>query len=47
MGSVMDLRLMVPREDLAKLLAERFRKAPEQVYSKIMDVLLSVEDDSK
>ena len=47
MGSVMDLRLMVPREDLAKLLAERFRKAPEQVYSKIMDVLLSVEDHSK
>ena len=46
MGSVMDLRLMVPREDMAKLLAERFRKSPERVYSKIMDVLLS-EDDAK
>jgi len=40
MGSVMDLRLMVPREDMAKLLAERFRKSPEQLYGKIMELLL-------
>ena len=41
MGSVMDLRLMVPREDMAKLLAERFRKSPEQLYGKIMELLLT------
>ena len=41
MGSVMDLRLMVPREDMAKLLADRFRKSPEQLYSKIMELLLA------
>lgn len=46
MGSVMDLRLMIPREDMAKLLAERFRKAPERVYSKIIDVLLGDEENS-
>ena len=43
MGSVMDLRLMVPREDMAKLLAERFRKSPEQLYGKIMELLLMEE----
>lgn len=41
MGSVMDLRLMVPREDMAKLLAERFRKSPELLYGKIMELLLT------
>ena len=41
MGSVMDLRLMVPREDMAKLLAERFRKSPEKLYGKIMELLLT------
>ena len=43
MGSVMDLRLMVPREDMAKLLADRFQKAPEKIYSCIMDILLEEE----
>ena len=40
MGSVMDLKLMVIREDMAKVLSERFRKDPEKLYSKIMDLLL-------
>lgn len=40
MGSVMDLKLMVVRPDMAKALEERFRKSPEQVYSRIMNVLL-------
>ena len=44
MGSVMDLRLMVVREDMAKVLAERFQKDPEKLYSKIMDLLLSDEE---
>jgi len=45
MGSVMDMRLMVPREDMAKLLAERFRKSPEQLYGKIMELLLTEEPE--
>jgi len=44
MGNLLDLRLMVPREDMGKLLAEHFRKSPERLYSKIMDVLLSEEE---
>ena len=45
MGSVMDLRLMVPREDMAKLLGERFRKSPERLYGKIMELLLAEEEE--
>ena len=41
MGSVMDLKLMVPREDMGKILAERFRQAPEKLYSAIIDLLLN------
>ncbi len=41
MGSVMDLKLAIPREDMAKMLAERFRKSPERLYSEIMRVLMS------
>lgn len=41
MGSLMDLKLMVVREDMANILAERFRQAPEQTYSEIMNVLLA------
>ena len=40
MGSLMDLRLMVPREDMGKLLAEHFQKAPEGTFHKIMNLLL-------
>ena len=40
-GSVMDLKLMVVREDMAKTLAERFRKSPEKLYSEILNLLLS------
>lgn len=41
MGSVMDLRLMVPREDMGKLLANRFRQSPERIYNQIMNILLT------
>ena len=41
MGSVMDLKLMVPREDMGKILAARFRQAPEKLYSEIIDLLLN------
>lgn len=41
MGSLMDLKLMVVREDMANMLAERFRQAPEKTYGEIMSVLLA------
>lgn len=44
MGSVMDLRLMVVREDMAKVLAEKFRKAPEKLYGALIQVLLKEEE---
>lgn len=40
MGNVMDLKLMVVREDMAKVLESRFRQSPERIYSQIMNVLL-------
>ena len=43
LGSLMDLKLMVPREDMANILAERFRQAPERTYSEIMNILLAEE----
>ena len=47
MGSVMELKLMVVREDMAAVLADRFRKTPERLYSEIMNVLLSDGQDEK
>ena len=47
MGSVMDLKVMAVREDMAAMLAERFRKAPEKLYSEIMNLLLSDGQDEK
>lgn len=41
MGSIMDLDLMVIREDMARQLEKRFLDAPERMYSEIMRVLLS------
>lgn len=41
MGNVMDLSLMAVREDMARLLSDRFQKNPEELYSKIMDLLLT------
>lgn len=47
MGSVMELKLAIPREDMADMLADRFRKAPERLYSEIMNVLLSDGQDGR
>lgn len=41
MGSLMDLKLMVVREDLANLLVERFRQSPEKTYNEIITALLA------
>ncbi len=40
MGSMMDLKLMVVREDMAKVLSDRFKNAPEKLYGDIMKLLL-------
>lgn len=40
-GSLMDLKLMVVREDLANILVERFRQAPEKTYNEIISALLA------
>ena len=47
MGSVMDLRLAIPREDMAAMLADRFRKSPERLYSEIMRALMSAEPEDE
>lgn len=44
MGNLLDLRLMVPREDMGKLLEKHFQKSPERIYSKIMEILLHEEE---
>jgi len=47
MGNVMDLNLMVVREDMARILEERFRRSPERLYGAIMNLLLSDGQDEK
>lgn len=47
MGSVMDLKLMMVREDMATTLEDRFRKSPERIYGEIMNLLLSDGQDGK
>ena len=47
MGSVMDLDLMMVREDMARAVEERFRKSPERLYSQIVNLLLSDGQDDK
>ena len=47
MGSVMDLRLAIPREDQAKMLTERFQKSPERLYGEIMRALMSSEPEDE
>lgn len=40
-GSVMELQLMVPREETAQQLEKRFRQSPEAVYSALLSTLLA------
>mgnify|MGYP002590141719 CR=1 FL=1 len=47
MGSVMDLRLAIPREDMAAMLTERFQKSPERLYGEIMRALMSSEPEDE
>jgi len=38
---------MVPHGGMAKEITERFRKAPEQMYNQLMELLLADEQGSK
>ena len=40
MGNIMRLQLMAMREDMAKMLKDRFLSAPEQTYHAVMQVLM-------
>jgi len=44
MGSVMDLQLMMVREDMARMLEDRFRKNPERMYNAIINGIFAEED---
>lgn len=43
MGSVMALELMMVSQEMAKAVADRFRKAPEKLHSQIVELLLASE----
>jgi hypothetical protein len=47
MGSVMELQLAIPREDMAAMLAARFQKSPERIYSEIIGVLMSSDPEEE
>jgi len=47
LGNLLDLKLMVVREDMGKLIEKRFRKNPEKLYSQLMELLLSEDEDLK
>lgn len=47
MGSVMDLNVMMVREDVSKQVARRFRGSPERLYGQIVNLLLSDGQDEK
>lgn len=43
MGELLNLRLMTPREDMAKAVTTRFQKAPEKLYNSLLSLLLQDE----
>lgn len=44
---ILKMELMVPKEVMARELAERFQKNPEQLYSGVLNTLFSVPDGEK
>ena len=44
MGELLGLQLKVPREDMAKAVATRFKKTPERLYSMLLSMLLQDEE---
>lgn len=47
MGQLLDLKLMVPRQDMAKAVCQRFQESPEQLYSAILSFLLQDREPPK
>jgi len=47
MGELLRLRLMVPREDMAKAVSARFHKSPERLYSALLSLLLQDEESGE
>lgn len=47
LGNLMDLKFMVIQEDMGKLIEKRFRKNPEKLYTKLMELLLTEDEDLK
>lgn len=45
-GSILELKLMVPREEMGRQLSRRFRRTPEQLYRRILDALMREDDPS-
>lgn len=46
-GQLLDLKLMTPREDMAKAISERFQAEPERLYSAILSLLLQDPEEGK
>ena len=44
---ILKMELMVPKEVMAKDLAERFQKNPEQLYTGVLNTLFSEPDEGK
>ena len=44
MGELLALRLMVPREDMAKAITTRFQETPEKLYGSLLALLLQDEE---
>ena len=42
---ILKMELMVPKEVMAKVLAERFQKNPEQLYTGVLNTLFSEPDE--
>lgn len=47
MGELLNLRLMMPREDMAKAVSTRFQKSPEKLYNALLPLLLQDDEESK
>ena len=47
LGNLLNLDLMVVHEDMGKLIEKRFRKNPEKLYTKLMELLLTEDEDLK
>lgn len=47
MGNLMDLNMMVAREDMGEYIKKRFLDTPEKLYTKMINLLLTDEEEEK